>query len=134
MAHTDGLVGRRNSWNKEERLSFWGVPGRTLPDVVGGIHNGSPRLEMPPSPSPSPRACWQPRRTNSSYSHSSSSGPAQSTPSSYRATLYIVPKREVKEEPEYATFGSVAATTTTSPSIMYNFHHYFDPFGCRKYY
>jgi hypothetical protein len=27
MTNTDGLVGRRNTWNKEGRLHFWGVPG-----------------------------------------------------------------------------------------------------------
>jgi hypothetical protein len=56
MASTDDLVGRRNTWIREGRLRFWGVPGRTLPNVVDDIHNGAPRLEMSPSPPPSPRA------------------------------------------------------------------------------
>ncbi|KAK1610976.1 hypothetical protein QYE76_034649 [Lolium multiflorum] len=99
MYSTDNLVGGPNSWNKDGRALFWGVPGRTLENVIRGIRNGAPRLEMPSSPPPSPQ--WQPRRTTySSSSHSSSSGPARSTPSSsYRSAPYTVPKREVKEEP-----------------------------------
>jgi hypothetical protein len=53
---TDGLVGQRNTWNKEGRVRFWGILGRTLLNVVDDIHNGAPRLEMPPSMLPSPRA------------------------------------------------------------------------------
>jgi hypothetical protein len=99
MYSTDNLVGGPNNWNKDGRALFWGVPGRTLDNVIRGIRNGAPRLEMSSSPPPSPQ--WQPRRTTySSSSHSSSSGPARSTPSSsYRSTPYTVPKREVKEEP-----------------------------------
>jgi hypothetical protein len=99
MHSTDNLVGGPNSWNREGRALFWGVPGRTLENVIRGLRNGAPRLEMPSSPPPSPQ--WQPRRTTySSSSHSSSSGPARSTPSSsYRSAPYTVPKREVKEEP-----------------------------------
>jgi hypothetical protein len=39
----------------------------SLSAVVEGIHNGAPRLDMPPSPPPSPpaSACWQLRRTYS---------------------------------------------------------------------
>ncbi|KAK1681808.1 hypothetical protein QYE76_042656 [Lolium multiflorum] len=104
MYSTHGLVGGPNSWNKDGRALFWGVPGRTLENVIRGIRNGAPRLEMPSSPPPSPRGGppqWQPRRTTySSSSNSSSSGPARSTPSSsYRSAPYNVPKREVKEEP-----------------------------------
>ncbi|KAK1696071.1 hypothetical protein QYE76_012768 [Lolium multiflorum] len=99
MHSTDNLVGGPNSWNREGGALFWGVPGRTLENVIRGLRNGAPRLEMPSSPPPSPQ--WQPRRTTySSSSHSSSSGPARSTPSSsYRSAPYTVPKREVKEEP-----------------------------------
>jgi hypothetical protein len=102
---TDDLVGHRNTWNKEGRALFWGVPGRTLSAVIDGINSGAPRLEMPPSPPPSPPASvrWQPRITYSFSSNSSSSGLARSAPSSHRATPYIMLKREVKEEPEYAT-------------------------------
>ncbi|KAK1605607.1 hypothetical protein QYE76_029280 [Lolium multiflorum] len=104
MHITHGLVGGPNSWNKDSRALFWGVPGRTLENVIRGIRNGAPRLETPSSPPPSPRGGptqWQPRRTTySSSSNSSSSGPARSTPSSsYRSAPYSVPKREVKEEP-----------------------------------
>ena len=101
---TVGLIGPATLYNKEGRTRFWGVPGRTLQAVIDGIHNGAPRLGMPPSPPPSPPPSrWQPRGTSSSSSHSSSSsGPARSAPSSsYRASPYAVPKREVKEE--YAT-------------------------------
>jgi hypothetical protein len=73
MNITDGLAGRRNTWNKEWHAIFWGVHGRTLSAVVDDIHN-------------------------SSYL-----GLARSAPSCHRATPYIAPKREVKEEPEYAT-------------------------------
>ncbi|XP_071678350.1 uncharacterized protein [Lolium perenne] len=99
MHNTEGLVGGPNSWNKDDRALFWGVPGRTLDNVIRGIRNSAPRLEMPSSPPPSPQ--WQPRRTTYSSSlHSSSLGPARSTPSSsYRSAPYTVPKREVKEEP-----------------------------------
>ncbi|KAK1649619.1 hypothetical protein QYE76_067424 [Lolium multiflorum] len=85
MYITDNLIGGPNSCNKDGRTLFWGVPGRTLENVICGIRNGAPRLEMPSSPPPSPQ--WQPRRTTySSSSHSSSSGPARSTPSSsYRS-------------------------------------------------
>nr|XP_051229700.1 uncharacterized protein LOC127347573 [Lolium perenne] len=101
MNITTGLVGRPNSWNKDGRVLFWGVPGRTLENVIDGIHNGAPRLETPSSPLPSPAARWQPRRKYSSSSKSSSSGLARSTPSSsHRAAPYTVPKREVKEEPD----------------------------------
>jgi hypothetical protein len=55
MAITDSLVDKSNRWNREGRVRFWRVPGRTLPDVIDGIHNGSPRLAMPPSPPPWPR-------------------------------------------------------------------------------
>ncbi|KAK1651451.1 hypothetical protein QYE76_069256 [Lolium multiflorum] len=84
------------------RLRFWGAHGRTLPDVIDGIHNGAPMLEMTSSPPPSPRARWQLRRTNSSSSHTSSSRPARSAPSSHRVMPYNVTKREVEEDPEYA--------------------------------
>ncbi|KAK1678315.1 hypothetical protein QYE76_039163 [Lolium multiflorum] len=93
MRSTDNLVGGPNSWNKDGRalLAF----RAHLDNVIRGIRNGAPRLEMPSPPPPQ----WQPRRTTSS-SHSSSSGPARSTPSSsYRSAPYTVPKREVKEEP-----------------------------------
>ncbi|KAK1616134.1 hypothetical protein QYE76_021651 [Lolium multiflorum] len=103
MHNNDGLVGGTNSWNKDGRALFWGAPGRTLENVIRGIHNGTPRLETPSSPPPSPRGGppqWQPRRMTSSSSNSSSSGPTRSTPSSsYRSAPYSVPKREVKEEP-----------------------------------
>jgi hypothetical protein len=84
MRNTDGLTGRLNTWYRVGRVCFWGVPGRTLPAVIEGIRNGGPRLAMPESPLPSPRAPshWQPRRTSLSSSHSSSSGPARSAPSS----------------------------------------------------
>ncbi|XP_047064205.1 protein DGS1, mitochondrial-like [Lolium rigidum] len=52
MNNTASLIGRRNTWHREGRL--WGVPGRTLEHVVDGIRNGIPRLEMRPSPPPSP--------------------------------------------------------------------------------
>jgi hypothetical protein len=87
-------------------LIFRGVPRRTLEHVGGGIQNGASRLEMPslPPPSPTPTARWQPRRTYSSSSNSSSSGPARSTPSSlHHAAPYTVPKRDVKEELKFAT-------------------------------
>jgi hypothetical protein len=54
MIITAGVIGRRNTWNREGRLRFWGVPGRTLEHVVDDIQNGVPRLEKPPSPPPSP--------------------------------------------------------------------------------
>ncbi|KAK1607747.1 hypothetical protein QYE76_031420 [Lolium multiflorum] len=90
---------RPQQLEREGRALFWGVPGRTLDNVIRGIRNGAPRLEMPSSPPPSPQ--WQPRRTTySSSSHSSSSGPTRSTPSSsYRSAPYTIPRREVKEEP-----------------------------------
>jgi hypothetical protein len=50
---TDGLVGRRNTWNKEGCVQFWGIPGRTLLNVVDDIHNGAAWMKMPPSPPPS---------------------------------------------------------------------------------
>jgi hypothetical protein len=37
MNNTAGLIGRRNTWNREGRLRFWGVPGRTPDHVVDGI-------------------------------------------------------------------------------------------------
>jgi hypothetical protein len=100
MQFTTGLIGGPNSWNRDGRAQFWGVPGRTLDNVIRGIRNGAPRLEAPSSPPPSPAAQWQPRRTTySSSSNSSSLGPARSMPSSsYRSAPYTVPNR-VKEEP-----------------------------------
>jgi hypothetical protein len=56
MHSTTGLIGGPNSWNREGRLLFWGVPGRTLESVIHGIRNGAPRLETPSSPPPSPAA------------------------------------------------------------------------------
>ncbi|KAK1681683.1 hypothetical protein QYE76_042531 [Lolium multiflorum] len=105
---TSGEVRRRDAQHRQPRrrpqqLEQEGAPcsafGRTLENVIHGLRNGAPRLEMPSSPPASPQ--WQPRRTTySSSSHSSSSGPARSMPSSsYRSAPYTVPKREVKEEP-----------------------------------
>jgi hypothetical protein len=42
MAITDGLISRFNTWNREGRLHLWGVPGRTLLDIIDSIHNGAP--------------------------------------------------------------------------------------------
>jgi hypothetical protein len=54
MNNTAGLIGQRNTRNREGRLRFLGIPGRTLEHVVDGIQNGAPMLEMPPLPPPSP--------------------------------------------------------------------------------
>jgi hypothetical protein len=43
MNITAGLVGRRNSWNKDMRVLFCGVPARTLENVVDDIHNDAPK-------------------------------------------------------------------------------------------
>jgi hypothetical protein len=92
MRSTTGLIGGPNSWKREGRALFWGVPGRTHDNV---IRDGAPRLEAPPSLPPSPAAQWQPRRTtySSSSNSSSSSGLARSKPCSYRATPYSVTKQ-----------------------------------------
>jgi hypothetical protein len=43
MNNTAGLIGRRNTWNREGRVLLWGVPGRTLENVVDDIHNDAPK-------------------------------------------------------------------------------------------
>jgi hypothetical protein len=43
MNNTAGLVGRRNTWNREGRVLLCGVPGRTLENVVDDIHNDAPK-------------------------------------------------------------------------------------------
>jgi hypothetical protein len=54
MNNTADLISRRNTWNREGCLRFWGVLGRTLEHFVDGIQNAAPRLEtsssLPPSP------------------------------------------------------------------------------------
>ena len=81
-------------WNAAGRERWWGVPGRTLENVLAHIAAGGEHLEMPPTPPPSPPRPrlnpWLPRSGTSGSSSSrasqssSSSGPARSSPLSAR--------------------------------------------------